>query len=91
MLKNATYFVKTIVLVLMKTILPLKTIVQSEATLRNPFIQKIIFLPTEPCQSWKMANFINLLNQRVAEDVAFNPHDFNLEVNCKEAEKGISP
>jgi len=29
MLKNATYFVKTIVLVLKKTILPLKTIVQS--------------------------------------------------------------
>ena len=29
MLKNASYFVKTIVLVLKKTILPLKTIVQS--------------------------------------------------------------
>jgi hypothetical protein len=38
-----------------------------------------------------MANFVNFLSQRVAKDVASNPHDFNLEVNCKEAEKGISP
>ena len=35
--------------------------------------------------------YINLLGNKVTEDITSNPHDSNLEVNCKEAEKGISP